>query len=55
MSKQTTYKIPTMDLVFSPRPAVAAETSITRKAFNTVKIKKRPILGKIIQEKFAFG
>lgn len=51
MLKQTTYAALALDLVFCRRLACATEaSSLTQIAFNALKIKKRSILGKIVQQ-----
>lgn len=56
MTKQTSYAVPTLDLVVLRQRADAVATAaLKRRTYNTVKIKKRFILGKILQEKSAFG
>ena len=51
MLKQTMYSTLALDLVFCRRLASAGDaSSLTQIAFNILKIKKRSILGKIVQE-----
>ena len=51
MLKHIMYSTLALDLVFGRRLASAADaSSLTQIAFNILKIKKRSILGKIVQE-----